>query len=229
MELLELNTASVLSGLAAVLLTAFIRLHWPFRYQYIGSLFRRKPEWLMRWLEVSYRKNRARSVALLDKSTHEIMSGNYEQAEQCIAKGLALCKESPTPFHQVMVHYLFYNLSTVYFYQGKYKDALEVAFRVFERDNGLLNALGVMICAYARMGDVQGAVELYQLLPQKRARIELRLFCLAEIAAAKGDYTKAIHYLRRLNGHHYFLSMHLRHEEIEKRISEWTKASSHIG
>ncbi|UFJ43068.1 hypothetical protein LOK74_11520 [Brevibacillus humidisoli] len=229
MELLDLNATSVLCGLAVVLMTAFIRLHWPFRFQYIGSMFRRKPDRLMRWLEASYRKNRSRSVAMLDKSTHEIMSGNYEQAEQCVAEGLALCKNSPTLFHQAMIHYLFYNLSTIYFYQGKYKDALEVAFRVFERDNRLFNALGVIICAYARMGEVQGAWEMYQLLPQKRVRVELRLFCLAEIEAAKGDYGRAVHYLHRLIGQHYFMTMHLNHEQIEKRISEWTKASSHVG
>jgi tetratricopeptide (TPR) repeat protein len=229
MELLELNAFSTLCGVAAVLLVAFLRLHWPFRFQYMASLHRRRPNRMMRILEASYRKNRSRTVALLDKSTREIMAGHYDLAEKFIARGLAECKEYPTLFNQAMVHYLFYNLAIVYFYRGKYDDALDVAFRVYERDRSLTNALGVIVCAHARMGDIQNALEAFQLLPKRRSRPELQLFCLAEIEAAKGNFERAVHHLRKLLKLRYSFTMHLNHGEIEKRLKEWTKASTQIG
>jgi len=167
MGLLDFNAVSVLSGVAAVLLVAFLRLHWPFRFQYMGLLWKKNPDRLMRWLEKSYQKNRSRTVAMLDKSTCEIMAGNYEGAEKFIVEGLTACKETPTLFNQAMVHYLFYNLATVYFYSGKYEEALDVAFRVFERDRRLMGALGVVICAHARLGDVQGAIEALRICRKK--------------------------------------------------------------
>lgn len=153
----------------------------------------------MRWLEASFRKNRSRTVAMLDKSTYEIMAGNYDLAEKFIAEGLTTCRENPSLFNQAMVHYLFYNLATVYFYRGKYSDALDIAFRVYRRDHSLTNALGVIVCAHARMGDVNHALEAYQLISKKRAKPALQLFCLAEIEAAKGNFDRAIHHLRKLH------------------------------
>jgi len=230
MGLLDFNAVSVLSGVAAVLLVAFLRLHWPFRFQYMGLLWKKNPDRLMRWLEKSYQKNRSRTVAMLDKSTCEIMAGNYEGAEKFIVEGLTACKETPTLFNQAMVHYLFYNLATVYFYSGKYEEALDVAFRVFERDRRLMGALGVVICAHARLGDVQGAIEALRILPEKRGQKELRLFCQAEISAAKGDYQQAIWQIKQIFALPYSRTMHLHRGQLEKRLEEWTKqASSHAG
>jgi tetratricopeptide (TPR) repeat protein len=229
MELLELNAFSTLCGVAAVLCVAFLRLHWPFRFQYMASLHKRRPDRMMRLLEASYRKNRSRTVAMLDKSSCEIMAGNYDLAEKFIVQGLSACKEHPSLFNQALVHYLFYNLATVYFYRGKYGDALEVAFRVYERDRSLTNALGVIVCAHARMGDIQHALEAFELLPKRKARPELQLFCLAEIEAAKGNFERAVHHLRKLLKLHYSFTMHLTHGEIEKRLKEWTKASTQAG
>lgn len=229
MELFDLNAVSVLGGLSAVILVAFFRLHWPFRFQYIATFFRNRPTTVNRLLDTSFHKNRSRPVAMLDKSTQEIMAGNYEEAEKYIAQGLAICKENRTIFNQAMIHYLFYNLATVYFYSGKYKDALNVAFRVFERDRGLTNALGVIVCAYARLGQTQYAVEAFQLMPKRRLKSELRLFCLAEIEASKGNYALAIDYLRQLGGHSHALTMYLNPQEIEKRLKEWAKALSQVG
>ncbi|MGC5325060.1 tetratricopeptide repeat protein [Brevibacillus sp. SYSU BS000544] len=227
MELFELNSISFLSGIAAVLLVLFIRLHWPFRYQYISSFNKRSEDKMKHWLEASYHKNGTRPVAYLDKSTSEILSGNYELAEKYIAHGLTICKETPTIFNQAIVHYLFYNLSTAYFYCGRYKEALEIAFHVYERDHRLSNALGIIVCAQARMGDVQGAIEAYSMVSNKKLGEELRLFCLAEIDAAKGDFHRAVAHLKKLSTKKNYTSiMHLHATEIEKRIEEWTKASS---
>lgn len=230
MELLELNAVSTLSGIAAVVLAAYLRLHWPFRYQYIAAIFASRPERLIRWLDISYRRNRSRVVGLLDKSTREIVAGNYDLAETAVAEGLALCREFPSLFHQAMIPYLFCNLSLACFYRGRYRDALELAFRVYERDQSLDNALGVIVCSHARLGDIQGAVEAYRALRRRRTpRTELRLFCLAEIEAAKGDYEKALAHLVRLSALRYTISMHLTQSEIHKRLQEWTKASAHVG
>lgn len=229
MQYLDLNVTSTLSGVAAVLFVAFFRLHWPFRFQYMGQLFKRKPEKMMRWLEASYRKNRTRTVAMLDKSTHEIMAGNYELAEKFIAQGLNACKERPTLFNQAMIHYLFYNLAVVYFTRGRYTDALDIAFRVYRRDHSLINALGIIVCAHARLGEVQHAVEAFELISKKRAQRHLKLFCLAEIEAAKGNFERAVTYLRQLLSLSPACTLHLNRTEMEKRLEEWTKASTQAG
>ncbi|WP_139489514.1 tetratricopeptide repeat protein [Brevibacillus dissolubilis] len=229
MDYLELNWVSTLSGVAVVLLVAFIRLHWPFRYQYMSVLTKRRPERVLYWLEASYRKNGRKSVAMLDKSSHEILTGNLEQAERYIAEGLSSCKERPTLFNQALVHYLFYNLSTVYFYRGKYKDAIDVAFRVYERDENLTNALGIIVCSQARLGDIQSAVEAFSMINKKKLKPALEFFCLAEIAAAKGDFPRAVDYLQKCSTQPYILTMHLNPSEIDKRLDEWTKASSQVG
>lgn len=226
MELLDLNAVSVLSGVAAVLLVLFLRLHWPFRYQYISAFFKRNANLRMRPLQASFKKNKALTVAFLDKSTLEIMSGNYLKAEQFIAQGLHVCKEKPTLFNQAMMHYLFYNLSAVYFYCGRYKEALEIAFHVYERDHKLISALGIIVCAHARLGDVEGAVEAYQLVAPKKMKEELRLICQAEIEAARGDYPQAVALMKQLAIKKYMIIMHLNQGEIDKRLQEWTKASS---
>lgn len=229
MEYLELNVVSTLSGVAAILLVAFIRLHWPFRFQYASLLFRRHPKIMKRWLDASFRRNGSRSVAMLDKSTLEIMSGNYELAEKCIAEGLTSCKEKPSLFNQAMIHYLFYNLSIVYLHRGRYEEALDVAFRVYERDHSLANALGVIICAQARLGDVGSAWQAYELLPKKKRRPELHLFCLAEIEAAKGNFERAVSHMKKLLRLRFSTTLHLSQAEIEKRLEEWTKASTQAG
>ncbi len=229
MEYLELNVVSTLSGVAAILLVAFIRLHWPFRFQYLSSLFRRHPNIMKRWLDASFRRNSSRPVAMLDKSTAEIMSGNYELAEKFIAEGLTSCKEKPSLFNQAMIHYLFYNLSIVYLHRGRYEEALDVAFRVYERDHSLSNALGVIICAQARLGDVGSAWEAYELLPKQKRRPELHLFCLAEIEAAKGNFERAVMHMKKLLRLRFSTTLHLSQAEIEKRLEEWTKASTQVG
>jgi tetratricopeptide (TPR) repeat protein len=228
LEYLDLNLTSTLSGVAVVLVVAFLRLHWPFRYQYIGHFFRQNPERRKRWLDASYRRNRTRTVAMLDKSTLEILSGNYELAEKYIVQGLNVCKERPSLFNQAMVHYLFYNLAFVYFTSGKYSEALEIAFRVYQRDQGMTDSLGLIACSHARLGEIESAIEAYSLIPGKRSTREWKLLCLAEIEAAKGNYERAITHLHQLmtkSG----LSLCLNRAELEKRLEEWTKASTQAG
>jgi tetratricopeptide (TPR) repeat protein len=223
---LNLNATSTLAGLAAVLLVGFLRLHWPFRFQYMSHLFKRRQDRRLRWLETSYRKNRSRTVAMLDKSTHEILSGNYELAEKYIVQGLHVCKERPSLFNQAMVYYLFYNLAIVYYSLGRYSEALEVAFRVYQRDHGMTDSLAVIACAHARLGELESAQAAYQLIARKRSARGWKLFCLAEIEAAKGNYDHALVHIRQLLGKSpQFL--HLNRTELEKRLEEWQKAATH--
>lgn len=229
MEFLNFNLPSTLAGLAAVLLAMFLRLHWPFRFQYIANLFKRDPKIRLRWLDVSYRKNRSRSVAMLDKSTHEILTGNYDLAEKYIVQGLHVCKEQPTLFNQALIHYLFYNLAIVYYTCGRYKEALEVAFRVYQRDHGMTDSLAVIACSHARLGEVDSAVEAYQLIAEKRSARDWKLFCLAEIEAAKGNYEHALSHLRQLMGKSPASFLHLNRQELEKRLEEWQKAATQAG
>lgn len=224
MGLLHLNWISVISGLAAVLVVVFIRLHWPFRFQYMGALFKR-PERIMRLLDASYHRNSSRMVAVLDKSTREIMSGNYDNAEQFIAKGLTICKHTPSLFNQAMAQYLFCNLSAIYYFRGNYAEALDLALRVFERDQSSVDALTVIVCSQARLGDLQGAIEAYGLL-RKKARNEVQLFCQAEIEAAKGNFSAALAHLQRLSRLRYFYIMHVGRVELEKRREEWSDRKS---
>lgn len=227
-EYLNLNLTSTIAGLAAVLLVMFLRLHWPFRFQYIAYLFKRRPESRLRWLDASYRKNRSRSVAMLDKSTHEILIGNYELAEKYIVQGLNVCKERPSLFNQAMIHYLFYNLAIVYYSSGRYNEALEVAFRVYQRDQGMTDSLAVIACAHARLGEVESAQEAYKLIAKKRSARDWKLLCLAEIEAAKGNYEHALAHLRQLLGNSTHFQ-HLNRAELEKRLEEWQKASTQAG
>lgn len=227
-EYLNLNLTSTIAGLAAVLLVMFLRLHWPFRFQYIAYLFKRRPESRLRWLDASYRKNRSRSVAMLDKSTHEILIGNYELAEKYIVQGLNVCKERPSLFNQAMIHYLFYNLAIVYYSSGRYNEALEVAFRVYQRDQGMTDSLAVITCAHARLGEVESAQEAYNLIAKKRSARDWKLLCLAEIEAAKGNYEHALSHLRQLMGSSTHFQ-HLNRAELEKRLEEWQKAATQAG
>lgn len=229
MDYLNLNLTSTLAGVAAVLLVMFIRLHWPFRFQYMSNLFKRRQNLRLRWLDASYRKNRSRSVAMLDKSTHEIMSGNYELAEKFIVQGLNVCKERPSLFNQAMIHYLFYNLAIVYYSCGRYNEALEVAFRVYQRDQGMTDSIALIACSHARLGEVESALEAYQLIATKRSARNWRLFCLAEIEAAKGNYEHALSHLRQLMTKSSPRFLHLNQSELEKRLEEWQKASTQAG
>jgi tetratricopeptide (TPR) repeat protein len=193
----------------------------------MGVLFKR-PERIMRLLEASYRRNGSRMVALLDKSTREIMSGNYDAAEQFIAKGLTVCKNTPSLFNQAMAQCLFCNLCAIYYFRGNYAEALDLAIRVYERDQGSINALTVIVCSQARLGDLQGAIEAYRLL-DKKARNEQQLFCQAEIEAAKGNFSQALGHLHKLTRLRYFYTIHVGQMELEKRLEEWSKASSQAG
>lgn len=229
MELLELNLVSTLSGVAAVLFVLFIRLHWPFRFQYMSALHKRNPVKSMYWLDRSYRRNRTRSVAALDKSTCEIMAGRYEEAERYIAEGLNLCKEDPSLFHQSMVHYLFSNLATLYLHRGRTQEALDLAFRVYERDHSLVQMLAIMVCAHARGGDVQGAWEAFQVMVKKKIAPELKWYCLAELEAAKGNMELATQYLRKVLAKRFPAILYLNRQQIEQQLEEWTKASTRAG
>ncbi|MGN7468685.1 tetratricopeptide repeat protein [Brevibacillus sp. SAFN-007a] len=227
MEYLSLTWTSTLAGLAAVLLVMFIRLHWPFRFQYMANLYKRRLDVRLSWLEASYRKNRSRAVAMLDKSTHEIMIGNYERAERFIVSGINVCKERPSLFNQAMIHYLFYNLAIVYYSSGRYNESLEVAFRIYQRDQGMTDSLALIACSHARLGEIESALEAYRLMAAKRSAKEWKLFCLAEIEAAKGNYEYALTHLRQLLNKSAN-SLHLSRSELEKRLEEWQKASTHV-
>lgn len=229
MDYLNFNLTSTLAGVAAVLLVMFIRLHWPFRFQYAANLFKRRQEVRLRWLDASYRKNRSRAVAMLDKSTHEILTGNYELAEKYIVQGINVCKDQPTLFNQAMIHYLFYNLAIVYYSSGRYSEALEVAFRIYQRDQGMTDSLALIACSHARLGEVESAQEAYQLIATKRSARDWKLFCLAEIEAAKGNYEHALTHLRQLMGNSSAHFLHLNYSELEKRQEEWQKASTQVG
>ncbi|QRG69663.1 tetratricopeptide repeat protein [Brevibacillus choshinensis] len=229
MDYLNLNLTSTLAGLGVVLLVMFIRLHWPFRFQYMANLNKRRAEARLRWLDASYRKNRSRAVAMLDKSTHEIMTGNYELAEKFIVQGIHVCKDQPSLFNQAMIHYLFYNLAIVYYSSGRYSEALEVAFRIYQRDQGMTDSLALIACSHARLGEVESAWEAYQLIASKRSAREWKLFCLAEIEAAKGNYERALTHLRQLMGKSSSSFLHLNRSELEKRLEEWQKASTQAG
>ncbi|MBY0084714.1 hypothetical protein HP567_014430 [Brevibacillus sp. M2.1A] len=225
MEYLSFNLTSTLAGIAAVLLVMFIRLHWPFRFQYMANLFKRRLNIRLRWLEASYRKNRSRAVAMLDKSTHEIMLGNYEMAEKYIVQGINVCKERPTLFNQAMIHYLFYNLAIVYYSSERYNESLEVAFRIYQRDQGMIDSLALIACSHARLGEVESAIEAYQLIASKRSAKDWKLFCLAEIEAAKGNYERALSHLKQLMDKSASL-LDLNQTVLEKRLEEWKKAST---
>lgn len=87
MNLMELTPISVLIGCAIVILTASVRFHYPFRYQYYCYLFRKHPSIVKKILARSYLKNKT-AVAFLDKATYEILEGAYDEAERYLMDGI---------------------------------------------------------------------------------------------------------------------------------------------
>ena len=73
---------------------------------------------------------------------------------------------------------------------------------------------------------MQEAVEAYQVVAAKKMREELHLICQAEIDAARGNYQQAVAHMKQLAIKKYMIIMHLNQGEIDKRLQEWTKASS---
>jgi len=229
MHYFQMTLPATLTGLAVVLFVGLLRLQWPFRYYYRTLLCKRNPERMQMILEASYPKNKKRSVALLDKSSQQLLQGKYDAAESYITQAIILCKESPTLFHRALLQHLFYNLAVACYYRGRYRDALQIGIHLYKRDPRMHCALGVIICCQARMGDLPGAKHALSLLQRRRIRPALHYFCLAKIEAAAGRYTHAVEHIEKIRNYAYSQTLYLRKEELDLRLQEWTKAASHAG
>ncbi|WPS89316.1 hypothetical protein SMD22_10315 [Brevibacillus halotolerans] len=229
MHYFQMTLPATLTGLAVVLFVGLLRLQWPFRYYYRTLLCKRNPERMQTILEASYLKNKKRSVALLDKSSQQLLQGKYDAAESYITQAIILCKESPTLFHRALLQHLFYNLAVACYYRGQYRDALQIGIHLYKRDPRMHSALGVIICCQARMGDLPAAKHALSLLQRRRIRPALQYFCLAEIEAAAGRYTLAVKHIEKIRNYAYSQTLFLRKEELDLRLQEWTKAASHAG
>ncbi len=228
MSIFDLNATSVLVGLSAVLLTALLRMHYPFRYQYLCMLFRNRPDMIKKLLNRSSRKNR-HVVGKLDQSSKEIMDGEYEKAEQTILTAILKIQSQPkSALNQVISHLLYYNLALTLYYRKNYNKSLQILMNVYQYDPGLTNALALMICNFARKGEIQLAVEsLSELKQKRRVNQGLMLPCIAEIEAAKGNYGKAIRLLERTKKMTNYLNIHLTNGELDKRIKELRQKLNH--
>ncbi|QOT00872.1 hypothetical protein JNUCC42_09495 [Brevibacterium sp. JNUCC-42] len=229
MHYFQMTLPATLTGLAVVLFIGLLRLQWPFRYHYRTLFCKRNPGRMQTILESSYLKNKKRSVALLDKSSQQLLEGKYDAAESYITQAIMLCKESPTLFHRALLHHLFYNLAVACYFRGRYRDALQIAIHLYKRDPRMQNALGIIVCCQARLGDLQAATHALSLLQRRRIRPALLHFCLAEMKAAEGRYTLAVEHIGRITHYAYSHTLFLRKEELDLRINEWTKAASHAG
>ncbi|WP_232699305.1 tetratricopeptide repeat protein [Brevibacillus daliensis] len=229
MQYFQLTPPATIAGIVAVLLMALIKLQWPFRFQYMTLFHKKTPERIKKCLEASFLKNNKRTVALLDKSSQQILAGEYDDAEKYITQAIVMCKQTPTLFHRALLHHLFYNLAVAYYYRGRYKEALQIAAHLYQRDNKFQNALGIMVCCHARMGDSQGAFYAFSLLKRRRLRPALLHYCLAELEAAQGKYSNALNHLEKIGNYAYSHTLFLHQAQFDRRLKEWTKESSHAG
>ncbi|MBO8171311.1 MAG: hypothetical protein H0Z33_05375 [Bacillaceae bacterium] len=221
MQIFDLNMTSVLAGLTAIIVVALFRMHYPFRYQYLCMLFGNRPDRIKKLLQRSYKKNRS-LVGILDKSSKEILDRNYDRAAQTVLSGILTVQTRPkTTLNQVISHLLYYNLALTLYYRKNYNKSLQILQNIYQYDPGLTNALALMICNFARQGDIQMAVEsLMELKEKRRVNPGVMLPCLAEIEAAKGNYTKAIRLLQRSKRFTNHLNILLLNGELEQRITE---------
>lgn len=221
MNFFDLNATSVFAGIVAVIVVAMFRIHYPFRYQYYCLLFRNNPKWMKKLLQRSFQKNKDHLVGMLDKSSKEILEGDYDQAEHFIVEGLKKSKEFSGSIQLLITHMFYYNLALIFYFRGQYDKSLQMAFNVYQFDQGLNNALALIICNFARMGEIQQAVEaLAELKRKRRLKRGLLLPCLAEIEAAKGNHNQAIYLLEKAKRYLDHFSIHLMNRELEKRILE---------
>ncbi|HJV46950.1 MAG TPA: hypothetical protein VJ824_14625 [Bacillota bacterium] len=224
MHYIQLSPLSIMVGFAAVLVTAFIRFHYAFRYQYLCLLFKRKPSIIKKLLERSYQKNRS-VVRLLDKSTKEILEGEYDQAEKFIIEGIQLARERKGLQSQLIRTIFYRNLSWILYYKGHYKESLQIAISLYEKTSATPGILALISCNFARLGDIQRAVEaLAQLTQMGKAHSSILLPCKAEIEAAKGNWDQAVNLLAQAQKMNTKISVQFIMSELEKRITQLKKA-----
>jgi hypothetical protein len=222
MHLFQFSPLSVTIGIAVIILSVFIQFHFPFRYQYLSYLFRRNPALVKRLLQRSYRKNHT-IIGLLDKSTKELLDGNYESTQKYITAGLQLTKKSQTAENQLAALFLYSNLSWTLYYQGKFRESLQIALQVYEQ-NQLPNILALICCNYARIGNLHQAVETHSELSTLNGVSSLVLLpCRAEIEAAKGNPEAAIHLLYQVKKQHQDGTAYFILQEIDNRIVQLKK------
>jgi tetratricopeptide (TPR) repeat protein len=192
MTLFSFNALAVLAGIFAMLIAAFLRFHLPFRYRYLCLIVRKKGEAVKRLLERSYQKNRS-VVGILDKSTKELLEGNYEKAQHFILEGISQAKKRSGFLNRFVLTLLFCNLSWIFYYKGQFKESLQIALQIYERNPFSPHMIALISCNFARLGEIQEAVEAYAKLEQmKKAKPSLLLPCQAEIEAAKGNVDFAL-------------------------------------
>jgi tetratricopeptide (TPR) repeat protein len=224
MHFFQLSPLAVMTGIGAVIAAAFLNFHYAFRYQYLCVLVRKRPSSVKRLLERSYLKNRT-IVGLLDKSTKEILEGDYDQAEKFIIEGIGQARQKRTLQSQFVSTTLYRNLSWILYYKGHYKESLQVAISLYEKAPTATDMLALISCNFARLGDIQRAVEaLAKLTQMKKAEIFELLPCKAEIEAAKGNSEKAVDLLDQAKQVQTKVSIKFIITELEKRISQLQKA-----
>lgn len=217
------NALSVLAGIFAMLTVAFLRFHLPFRYQYLCVLVRKKGEAVKRLLERSYQRNRS-IVGILDKSTKELLEGNYEKAQHFILEGISQAKKGSGLLNRFVLTLLFCNLSWIFYYKGQFKESLQIALQIYERNPFSPHMVALITCNFARLGDIQEAVEAYAKLEQmKKAKVSLLLPCQAEIEAAKGNVDSALQLLEEASQREITTLTSFTTIEIHNRMAQLKK------
>lgn len=225
MNVIEPTPLSLTLGLITVILVAFIRFYFPFRYQYLCLLFKRSPVWVKRILLHSYNRNRS-AVGLLDRATKEILDGEYDNAETYILSGIEKVVRL-RGLRNRLIRILFFNhLSWILYYRGKHKESLELAFRLYEKVPSTPNILALILCNFARIGEVGQAIEIMtKLSGMKRVQPIILLGCEAEIEAAKGNLQKAVQLFDQAKGRKEHTSIYFILPEIDKRINQLKKSA----
>ncbi|MEW9672831.1 tetratricopeptide repeat protein [Ammoniphilus sp. 3BR4] len=225
MNVIEPTPLSLTLGLITVILVAFLRFYFPFRYQYLCLPFKRSPHWVKRILIRSYHRNRS-AVGLLDRATKEILDGDYDKAETYILTGIEKVIKL-RGLRNRLIRTLFYNhLSWILYYRGQHRESLEIAFRLYEKVPSTPNVLALILCNLARIGEVGQAIEIMtKLSGMRRVKPIILLGCEAEIEAAKGNLQKAVQLFDQAKGRKEHTSIYFNLPEIDKRINQLKKTA----
>ncbi len=225
MYLMELTPLSILMGIVFVILTASVRFHYPFRYQYYCYLFRKHPSMVKKILARSFIKNKT-AIGFLDKATHEFLEGAYDEAEKYLMEGIKKVIHLRGVRNRLIRTFFYNYFSWLLYYRGQYKESLDLALQLYEKAPSTPNILALISCNFARLGEIGRAIEVMSRVTNlKKINPTILLSCQAEIEAAKGNLNQALQLLDRAKEKKTYHSIYFIHHEVDKRIGQLKKTA----
>lgn len=225
MYLMEFTPLSILVASLIVILTASVRFHYPFRFQYYCYFFRKHPAIVKKVLARSFLKNKT-AVGLLDKATYEILEGAYEEAEKYLKEGIQKVLHLRGVRNRLIRTFFYNHITWLLYYKGDYKESLALALQLYEKAPATPNILALISCNFARLGEIGRAIEVMsRVTNMKKVSPPILLSCQAEIEAAKGNLHQALLLLDQAKQKKTYHSIYFILHEVDKRIGQLKKTA----